>query len=126
MLVNAERGEVLLTIEDVELVLAAEMRGLAALSSRLRCQSLADLWGRLTAMEVEAVLAGVECLAIRGDVAKALQALKVKHFKACQTAFIHALNYQMGEEGEGGNGAAAGDATKASHGGDGSSSPSEP
>lgn len=98
---NEARGEVPLKIGDVELVVAAELGGLAALSSRLQCQSLSDLWGRLTAMEVNAVMAGVACLTVRGDKEAALQKLKLRHFKLCQDAFMRALNHQMDEAGNG-------------------------
>lgn len=118
--VNGARGEVPLKIDDVELVIAATMEGLAALSTKLQCQSLADLWGRLSAMEVNAVLAGINTLTVKGDKSAALAVLKIKHFKACQNAFIMALNHQI--DGEEGNEDAAEEKTKASPGGNGNSS----
>lgn len=106
---NPARGEVSLSIDGHEVILAAELGRLASVSKALDCQSLEDLWGKLTSMEVGAVMAGVGALTVRGDKAGALNALRLRHFKACQEAFIAALSYQMEPAGNGD--AAAGAAT---------------
>ena len=61
---NAQRGEVPLQVAGVDLVIAAEMGRLAAVSSRLGCQSFPDLYSRLANVELNAVFAGVELLAV--------------------------------------------------------------
>ena len=70
--VNEARGEARLVIDDVELVLAATMQGLASVSTRLQCKSLNDLFLRLSGVEAAATWAGIELLTIKGDVIKAL------------------------------------------------------
>lgn len=105
--VNEARGEVRLVVSDVELVLAATMQGLAALSSRLQCKSLNDLFLRLTGVEVGATWAGIELLTVKGkgDVVDALEKLELKHFTACGNAFTAILAHHF--DGEEGNGEAA-------------------
>ncbi|WP_235942952.1 hypothetical protein [Ochrobactrum soli] len=105
---NEARGEVRLFVDDVELVIAAELARLSAISSRLQCKSLNDLFLRLSATEIEATIAGIEFLTVRGDAAKALSKLKLKHFGGCSIAFLAALNHHF--EGEQGNAGAAGEA----------------
>ena len=100
MLANAARGEVALKIGSIDLVIAAEMGRLAALSAKLGCDSLTDLWTRITSMEINAVIAGIQTLTVQGDVKAAMAELKLKHFKDCQDAFVAALAFQM-EDGEG-------------------------
>ncbi|MFT4184268.1 MAG: hypothetical protein QM636_20375 [Rhizobium sp.] len=100
--VNEARGEVGLWIDDVPLVLAAEMERLAAVSSRLQCKSLNDLFLRLSGVEASATWAGIELLAIRGDVIKALKKLQLRHFEACGVAFNAILAHHFdGGEGNG-------------------------
>lgn len=101
---NEARGEVRLFIDDVELIIAAELGGLSAVSNRLQCKSLNDLFLRLSVVEIEATIAGIELLTVRGDVKQALDKLKLKHFSGCSTAFIAALNHQF--DGDQGNGEA--------------------
>jgi hypothetical protein len=85
--VNTARGEISLKIDDVDLVIAATMAGLAAVSRALQCKSLVDLWQRLDGVEVEATLAAIEFLTVKGDWASAIKKIQLKHFKACQVAF---------------------------------------
>src|SRR4051812_47616994 len=85
--VNEARGEARLVIDDVELVLAAEMGRLSAVSSRLQCKSLNDLFYRLSGVEVSATMAAVELLSVKGNVTEALLKLRLKHFAACAAAF---------------------------------------
>ena len=106
--VNEARGEARLMIDDVELVLAAEMSRLASVSSRLQCKSLNDLFLRLSGVEVAATWAGIEILTIKGDVVKALEALKLQHFTACAIAFSAILSHHF--DGDEGNAGAAGEA----------------
>ncbi|MBL0934842.1 MAG: hypothetical protein IBJ07_08835 [Rhizobiaceae bacterium] len=103
--VNGARGEVALWIGDVPLVIAATMKGLAAVSTRLGCQSLADLFLRLSGTEVAATMAAISLLTVRGKSDDALDAFKLKHFPACAEAFAAALSHHF--EGEPGNEKAA-------------------
>lgn len=96
--VNEARGEVSLKIDDVELVIAATMAGLAAVSSRLECKSMADLFQRLSGVEPGATLAAIELLSIRGDRQAALGKLKLKHFNACAEAISRALMHHFQDE----------------------------
>ncbi|GAJ91039.1 hypothetical protein [Rhizobium rhizogenes] len=101
--VNEARGEAPLWIADVPLVLAAEMSRLAAVSSRLQCKSLNDLFLRLSGVEAAATWAGIELLTVKGDVVKALEALKLQHFTACAVAFSAILAHHFdGDEGNAG------------------------
>lgn len=93
--VNGERGEVALRIGSTDLVIAAEIGGLAALSSSLECRSLADLYERLFAAEVKAVVEGVRCLAVRGDVDAAIGQLTLADFPAAKAAFETALLHHV-------------------------------
>lgn len=93
--VNGARGEVALNVGGVELVIAATMKGLAGTSTALGCQSLADLFLRLTGTEVAATIAGITHLTVRGDREKAVEALMLKDFPACAEAFSAALSHQM-------------------------------
>ena len=106
--VNEARGEARLMIDDVELVLAAEMGRLAALSSRLQCKSLNDLFIRLSEAEVSATYAAIELLTVRGDALKALTVIQLRHFMACKATFLAILAHHFGDEDvEKGNGEAA-------------------
>lgn len=100
--VNEARGEARLVIDDVELVLAAEMGALAAVSSRLQCRSLNELFQRLTGVEAAAMWAGIELLTVKGkgDIVSALEKLRMKHAPACATAFSAILAHHFdGDEG---------------------------
>lgn len=96
--VNGARGEVALTVGGVDLVIAATMAGLAAISTRLECKSLADLFVRLSGVEAAATMAAVELLTVRGDKMAAVAALKLKDFKACADAFAVALSHHFDSE----------------------------
>ncbi|MBZ9873491.1 hypothetical protein LB542_21910 [Mesorhizobium sp. BR1-1-9] len=96
--VNGARGEVALTVGGVDLVIAATMAGLAAVSTRLECKSLADLFVRLSGVEAAATMAAIELLTIRGDKFAAVAALKLKDFKACADAFAVALSHHFDGE----------------------------
>ncbi|MER9911705.1 hypothetical protein NKJ71_13835 [Mesorhizobium sp. M0050] len=93
--VNGARGEVALTVGGVDLVIAAEMAKLAAISTRLECKSLADLFVRLSGVEIAATMAAIELLTVRGDKLAAVAALKIKDFKACADAFALALAHHF-------------------------------
>ncbi|TPJ86959.1 MULTISPECIES: hypothetical protein [unclassified Mesorhizobium] len=98
--VNGARGEVALTVGGVDLVIAATMAGLAAVSTRLECKSMADLFQRLSGVEPAATTAALELLTVRGDKAAAVSKLKLKHFRACAEAINAALAHQfMDDEG---------------------------
>lgn len=89
--VNGARGEVGLKIGDTEIVIAATMRGLATLSTQLGCKSFDDLWSRLAGGEIATVMAAVECLAVRGDVVKAMEEINIVDLYACNQAIAKAL-----------------------------------
>lgn len=98
--INAARGEVALKIGNFNLVIAATIEGLSAVSTALDCKSLSDLFVRLTGTEVAATHAAVRYLTIDGDVAGALKVLKLKDFPACTDAFSKALAHHFeGDEG---------------------------
>lgn len=118
---NAQRGEVPLQVAGVDLVIAAEMGRLAAVSSRLGCQSFPDLYSRLANVELNAVFAGVELLTVRGDAGKAIAGITLRDVKPCQDAFIKALLFHTEGQQEG-NGAAASE-TSQSPGGNGKDLP---
>lgn len=100
--VNGARGEVRLVIADVELVIAAEMAGLSAVSTRLECKSMGDLFVRLSNVEVAATVAGIELLTVKGDWAAAIDKLRLVHFAAVKDAFLAALSHHVsGDEGNG-------------------------
>ncbi|WFU88989.1 hypothetical protein QA644_08090 [Rhizobium sp. CC1099] len=94
------RGEARLLIDDVELVLAAEMGRLSAVSTRLQCKSLNDLFMRLSGVEAAATLAGIELLTVKGNALEAITKIKLKHFSACAAAFSAILAHHFdGDEG---------------------------
>lgn len=103
--VNGARGEVALRVAGVDLVIAATMKGLAAVSTRLGSQSLSDLFVRLSGTEVAATMAAVSLLTVRGDAEKAVEAMTLKDFPACAEAFAKALAHHF--DGERKNGEAA-------------------
>lgn len=90
---NAERGEVPLTVGGVDLVIAAEMKGLAALSTRLGNPSFSDLYAKLVGAEINATMAAVECLTVKGDGAKAAGDMTLADLPRCteaiSKAFVH-------------------------------------
>jgi hypothetical protein len=96
--VNGARGEVPLWVGSVPLTIAATMAGLAAVSTRLECKSLADLFVRLSGVEAAATMAAIELLTIRGDKVAALAELRLKHFRACADAFALALAHHFDGE----------------------------
>lgn len=96
--INGARGEVALKIDDIELVLAATMEGLAAVSTRLECKSLADLFLRLSGTEVAAATAAISLLTVKGDAAAAIGKLKLKHFAAVSTALTDALAHHFEDD----------------------------
>lgn len=96
--VNGARGEVPLRVGSVDLVIAAEISKLAAVSTALECKSLVDLYQRLLGVEIAATMAGVQHLTVKGDAAAALSELKLRDFPACKTAFARALNHHLGAD----------------------------
>ncbi|MGF9564167.1 hypothetical protein AAIH70_11720 [Neorhizobium sp. BT27B] len=108
LVVNEARGEVPLWVADVPLVLAAETGRLAAVSSRLQCKSLNDLFVRLSDVEASATFAGIEILTVKGEWLEAIKKIKLKHFGACRTAFLAVLAHHFDGEEPGNEEAAAG------------------
>jgi hypothetical protein len=103
---NGERGEVNLKIGGVDLVIAAEMKRLASLSTQLEMTSLQGLYQKLLGVEIVATMLAIQCLTVRGDVELALAKLKLKHFADCKTAFSAALAHHLKDD-EGNEKAAA-------------------
>jgi hypothetical protein len=98
--VNGARGEVALKIGDVDLVIAATMTGLAAVSSRLGCTSLQELFVKLSGTEVAATMVAISLLTIKGNAEKAVETLTLKDFPSCAEAFAKALSHHF-EDAEG-------------------------
>ena len=96
--VNGAAGEVGLYIGTTPLVISATMRGLSAVSTRLDCKSLSDLFLRLSGVEPAATVAAIELLTVQGDHAEASAKLKLKHFKACAEAFSAVLAHHFEDE----------------------------
>ncbi|BEV45994.1 hypothetical protein [Afipia carboxidovorans] len=92
---NGARGEVPLRVGSVDLVIAAEMGRLAAVSTALDCKSFGDLYQRLLGVEVAATMAGIQHLAIKGDGARAVMELTLSDFPACAKAFAAALSHHL-------------------------------
>lgn len=107
---NSERGEVPLVVGGVELVIAAEMARLAALSTRLGCQSFLELYSKLAGVELSATLAAIELLTVRGDTGAAAKAISIADLPACKDAFIAAMLHHSSGSKQG-NGEAAKAAT---------------
>ncbi len=93
--VNGARGEVALRGGTVDLVIAAEIGRLAAVSTALECKSFGDLYQRLLGVEVAATIAGVKHLAVRGDGVRAAMELSLSDFPACAAAFSQALSHHL-------------------------------
>jgi len=93
--VNEARGEARLVIDGVELVVAATMGGLSAVSTRLQCKSLNDLFLRLSGVEVAATVAALELLTVKGDRIEAITKLQLSHFPACAAAFSAILAHHF-------------------------------
>ena len=103
--VNGARGEVGVTIGGVDIVVAATMGGLAAVSTDLGCKSMQDLFDRLSNVEVAAAMSAIRHLTVRGDASAALAVLKFGHFPALSKAFEAALAHHFEDE-QSGNGEA--------------------
>lgn len=104
---NEARGEARLFIDNVELILAAEIARLSSLSTALQCKSMNDLFVRLSGAEVTATVAGLQALTIRGDALAAIDKLKLRHFPDCASAFNAVLAHHF--DGDEGNGEATGE-----------------
>ncbi|CAM5401708.1 hypothetical protein AFEL58S_02044 [Afipia felis] len=116
---NSERGEVPLAVGGTDLVIAAEMEKLAALSGRLNCQSFLELYSKLAGVELVATMAAIELLAVKGDTGAALKSFTITDLPACKDAFVAALLHHTSKAGGNGDGARGGTTSK-SPGADGS------
>lgn len=105
--VNEARGEVALRIGNVDLVIAAEIGRLAAVSTALECKSFAELYQRLLGVELAATLAAVQHMTVRGDAMAALAAFRLRDLEACRESFSLAMNHYLGDD-AGGKADAAG------------------
>jgi hypothetical protein len=93
--VNGARGEVALRIGSVDLVIAAEMGRLAALSTAMGHPSLAEFQRRLIGLEVSTAVLAIRHLTVLGDAEAAIRAMRISDFDACSTAFVSALNHHF-------------------------------
>jgi hypothetical protein len=101
--VNGARGEAALRIGSVDLVIAAEIGRLAAVSTALECKSFIDLYQRLLGVEIAATMAGIQHLTVRGNAAAAIAQMRLKDLPACKAAFAATLSHHLGDdEGKGG------------------------
>lgn len=66
MVFNPLRGEAKVTIGSVEITMAATMERLAELSDTLRCETLQDLYRRLTGAELRASREAIRLLTVSG------------------------------------------------------------
>lgn len=100
--VNGARGEVALRIGSVDLVIAAEMEKLSALSTVMGFPPLAEFQRRIASLEISTCVAAVRHLTVRGDADAAIASLRLSDFPACAKAFATALNHHFeGREGKG-------------------------
>lgn len=106
--VNGARGEVALAVAGVDLVIAATMKGLAAVSTELGCKSFGDLFERLACGEVATVMAAIPALTVKGDAAKAMAGIELSDVPAAVVAINAALSHHLAPEK---NGEAAKDET---------------
>lgn len=95
---NAERGEVPLKVGGTDLVIAAEIKRLATLSTALGCQSFFELYSKLAGVEIAATVAAVEALTVRGDATAAVNAMTIADLPSCKDAFTAALLYHAGKQ----------------------------
>jgi hypothetical protein len=93
--VNGERGEVALRIGSTDLVIAATMGGLAALSTALECRSLVELYQRVFGSEPRAMVEVVRCLAVKGDAEAAVSDVCLGDFPAIRAAAEAALMHSI-------------------------------
>ena len=110
-LVNGSRGEVALRIGATDLVVAAEIGRLAALSTALGHPCLEELYARLIGAEVAATVAAVRHLCVRGDIEAALAGMRLSDFPAAKAAIMASLSHHLagpaGKDAAAGEGAAA-------------------
>ncbi len=118
---NAERGEVPLTVGGVDLVVAAEMSGLASLSSRMGLPGFSEMYAKIASAEINATMDAVECLAVKGDGAKARKEMTLADLPRCTEAFMKSFTHHANKAAEGNEKAAKSETTK-SLGGDGKDS----
>lgn len=95
---NAERGEVPLRVGGTDLVIAAEIKRLATLSTMLKCQSFFELYSKLANVEIAATVAAVEALSVRGDTSAAIAGMTIADLPACKDAFTAALLHHAGKQ----------------------------
>lgn len=99
--VNGARGEVALRVGGVDLVIAAEMGRLAALSTAMGHPTLAEFQRRLVGLEVSTAILAVRHLTVMGDAEAAIKEMRMSDFDVCSSAFVAALNHHFdGAEGK--------------------------
>lgn len=88
---NEARGEVAVTVDGVDLVVAAEMEKLAHLSSALGCKTLPDLYQRLAGSELSAMFGVLDTCVVKGDAKAARKAMKLQGAMKLGAAITEAL-----------------------------------
>lgn len=89
--VNPLRGQSSVTIDGEEIVLEANFDNMAAFQRAVGVEGLGPLMRLVGGVDARALMAGLECLAVSGDVAKARQAPFMKHMSAVQEAILEAF-----------------------------------
>jgi K+-transporting ATPase A subunit len=105
---NEARGEIAVTVDGVDLVVAAEMERLAMLSSQIGCQSWTDMVSRISGAELSAIYAVLEICVVRGNVKAARKALTPRGAFALGGALTVAMTHWFDKDGEGKNAPSAG------------------
>ena len=92
MKANPARGEVEVVIDGETYVLAGTFGGLARLQSAVKVQGLGALLALVNAADANALIDGVRCLAIDGDVAKLDKArVSAEQIRAVKDALLTAI-----------------------------------
>ncbi len=102
---NAARGEVLVVVDGVPIVLAAETQKLAFLSSELGCTSWKNLIERVSGAELSAMYMVLNLCVVRGDIEAATRAMSLRGAFAVAGAMTKAMVFHLPppDEDDGGN-----------------------
>jgi len=120
---NEARGEVKVRIGGQDLILCAEMEGLARISAALKTETLNALLKRLIGSEPLAVITAIRELAIEGDTAAAVKAMRINGLTRASDAIASALAAHMEDDDPGNAGAGTASRSKGSRSGAGRKSP---
>lgn len=104
---NTERGEIKATIGGVDLILAPEMARIAKASAALDCDTIDDLYRRLTGGAPHIVLIALDIFTVSGDLKEAKANFKLFDTEPAIFAFKQILEANMGTKPGNGEGAGA-------------------